>query len=303
MHFGEFRYGNAPFTTHPRKNDTLLIRIQRYSAKGHIRNHVRRNTVGGGEDVFLAAVRCTPTIIPLQSSTFEHPIGPILCIVITVILAVAVLLGISRERKRSDRRMRAEVDLVKNRIAALSGQPHVIFNSLTAIQELCADNPMKARDIIQDFSSYLRGNLYLFGKETIPFSTEMEFCKAYIALEQVGSPCKMDISWKTDRTDFSIAPTAMQTVLEYLLLYGRTTRQDLQLTISSTKRDHDWCVQVETNTPASCLRENPQAIVDLDNVRKRMRTLCDGDLTARKDTKTTVLLLTSAKTENDTAVL
>lgn len=233
--------------------------------------------------------------IPMRTGTFTHPLGPILCIIITIVLAAAILLIMKYEQKRSNRRLHAEVDLVKSRIVTLSGQPHVIFNSLTAIQELCADNPLKARAIIKDFSSYLHGNLYLLGEETIPFATEMEFCKAYIALEQVDSPSKVDISWQMDRIDFSIAPMAMQTVLEYLLLYGRTAKQDLQLTIHASKKGHGWLVLVKTNAPASCMQENPQAIVDLNNVRNRMRTLCDGDLAARKDTKTTVLTLTSAK--------
>lgn len=251
--------------------------------------------------MFLDAIRCAQDAAPARTGTFDHPAGPIICIIITVVLAVTVLLITKKERERSSRRLHAEVDLVKSRIVSFSGQPHVIFNSLTTIQELCADNPLKARDIIKDFSSYLRGNLYLLGEETIPFASELEFCKAYIALEQVGSPSKVEIDWKTDRTDFPIAPMALQTVLEYVLLYGRTAKQDLQLTVHSSKREHDWCVQVETNTPASCLRKNPQAIVDLDNVRDRMRTLCNGDLTARQNMETTVLLLTSAKRDDTVA--
>ena len=285
----------------PRRNDTFDTHTAIQCEKRHIYKHDRacRAGCGKGEDVFLTtvstAICCMHANIPMRTDTFTHPLGPILCIVITVALAVAILLIMKYEQKRSNRRLHAEVDLVKSRIVAMSGQPHVIFNSLTAIQELCADNPLKARAIINDFSSYLHGNLYLLGAETIPFATEMEFCKAYIALEQMDSPSKVDISWQTDRIDFSIAPMAMQTVLEYLLLYGRTAKQDLQLTIHSSKRDHDWYVQVKTNAPAAFLRKNPQAIVDLDNVQDRMKTLCDGDLTARKDTKTTILTLTSAK--------
>lgn len=301
-HFGGFGHDNISFHP-PQERYVFDTHTAIQCGKRHIYKHARACQAerSKGEDVFLTtvstAVCCAHTGLPARTGTFAHPLGPILCIVITVMLAVAILLIMKYEQKRSNRRLHAEIDLVKNRIVAMSGQPHVIFNSLTAIQELCADNPLKARAIIKDFSSYLHGNLYLLGEETIPFATEMDFCKAYIALEQVGSPSKVDISWQTDRTDFSIAPMAMQTVLEYLLLYGRTAKQDLHMTIHASKKGHGWYVQVKTNAPASCLRENPQAIIDLTNVRNRMRTLCDGDLTARKDTETTVLTLTSARRE------
>lgn len=47
------------------------------------------------------------------------------------------------------------------KIAILMSQiaPHFIYNTLSAIQALCEIDPMKAKETVEEFALYLRGNL------------------------------------------------------------------------------------------------------------------------------------------------
>ncbi len=88
---------------------------------------------------------------------------------------------------------------------------------------------------------------------------------------------------------------SLQTVIEYMLLYGRTSKSGLHLTVSSWKERQYWYVQVMSDAPCTRLKDDRQAIIDLSNVRERMRMLCGGDLVVQRDADHAMLMLTIAQ--------
>lgn len=219
--------------------------------------------------------------------------------VITLIigtLMALVLLYVLHERRNAQRALQHEIDLAISKTITLAGQPHVIFNSLTAIEELCDEDPSKARRIIADFSAYLRGNLSVFGNDqTVPLIDEVAFCKSYIKLEQLDPTETIHVDWRLEEQAFRIPPMSLQTVIEYMLLYGRTSKSGLHLTVSSWKERQYWYVQVMSDAPCTRLKDDRQAIIDLSNVRERMRMLCGGDLVVQRDADHAMLMLTIAQ--------
>lgn len=72
-----------------------------------------------------------------------------------------MILFILRRQSNEERRILAEHELAESKAKLFTEQlhPHFIFNSLTAIQELCMEDSTRARKAVQELSVYLRGNI------------------------------------------------------------------------------------------------------------------------------------------------
>ncbi|MBQ9342921.1 MAG: histidine kinase, partial [Clostridia bacterium] len=70
-------------------------------------------------------------------------------------------------------------------VMVLQMRPHFIYNTLMSIHSLCRLDPQKAQQITMDFTNYLRRNFNAVASDSnIPFSTELEHTRAYLAVEQ-----------------------------------------------------------------------------------------------------------------------
>lgn len=65
-------------------------------------------------------------------------------------------------------------------------QPHFLYNSLTALAQLCSKNPKEAKKAIINFADYWRNHINAIDKkESIPFEEELKYVKIYLYLEQL----------------------------------------------------------------------------------------------------------------------
>lgn len=71
-------------------------------------------------------------------------------------------------------------------VKALQAQihPHFLFNSLNSISVLCRTDVGKARKLLVELSSFLRGNLHGAKQMLIPLEKELENVMAYLSIEQ-----------------------------------------------------------------------------------------------------------------------
>ncbi len=116
-----------------------------------------------------------------------------------------------------------EAALAKSKVQILSSQisPHYIYNSLQGISGLCGTDPEKAREAIDAFSDYLRGNLEsLTDEELIPFTRELEHTKAYLELERLSGLRRFVAEYKLEVTDFMLPPLVLQPVVENAVQHG-----------------------------------------------------------------------------------
>lgn len=116
-----------------------------------------------------------------------------------------------------------EAALVKSRLQLLTDQisPHYIYNSLQSIRDLCGTDPVKARDAIDFFSEYIRGNLEsLTIEELIPFTRELELTQAYLELEKLTGRRPFEVGYQLETVDFMLPPLVLQPVVENAVKYG-----------------------------------------------------------------------------------
>ena len=166
-------------------------------------------------------------------------------------------------------------------IMQLQMRPHFVFNTLMSIYYLCEQDPEKAQNVILNFSNYLRQNYSaLTNEDTITFTEELEHTKAYLAVEQVRFEGRINIEYDTPHTDFRLPPLTLQPLVENAIKHGRGPGNDtLNISITTAKTgDKSVLTVANTGVEFGAIDSNGTHIA-MDNIRERLRLLCDGTLT------------------------
>ncbi|MBX2925321.1 MAG: histidine kinase [Chitinophagaceae bacterium] len=162
-----------------------------------------------------------------------------------IVVAAILLAFISRIKNIRNKAM------ISQQIAELKGHalraqmnPHFIFNSLNAIQELIVtENYPASYQYLSKFSKLLRSVLNLSEKNFIPLSLEIEICNLYLELESLRF--NHSFYYKIDsgniETDVVQFPTLLiQPFIENAIWHGlRQKEGEKKVTVTFTEKD-DW---------------------------------------------------------------
>ena len=81
-------------------------------------------------------------------------------------------------------------------------QPHFLYNSLTALAQLCSKDPKEAKKAIINFADYWRNHINAIDKkESIPFEEELKYVKIYLYLEQLRFGDDLHVEYDLQKTD------------------------------------------------------------------------------------------------------
>ncbi|MBR2676923.1 MAG: histidine kinase [Solobacterium sp.] len=163
----------------------------------------------------------------------------------------------------------------------LQMRPHFIYNTMTSIYYLIQQNPEKAQQVTLDFTTYLRKNFAAIAKDSpIPFTSELEHTKAYLAVEQVRFEGDLFVTFDTPHTSFLIPPLTLQPIVENAVKYGVDPElEPMHLTIITRKTDHASEITVKDTGPGFRTVENGEPHIALENIAERLQSMCRGSLT------------------------
>ena len=178
-------------------------------------------------------------------------------------------------------RQQEEIVRQRSRIMVLEMRPHFIFNTMTSIYYLCEQDAAKAQQVILDFTTYLRRNFDAVVKEKmIPFSSELEHTKAYLAVEQVRFADKLFVEFDTPHLSFRIPPLTLQPIVENAVKHGVDPELDsLYITVQTRETGSGSEIIVKDSGPGFKSSDNDGPHIALDNIRKRLEMMCHGTLT------------------------
>ena len=199
---------------------------------------------------------------------------------------------------REQKLRQQEKDLYEMRLRSLSQQirPHFIYNTLSSIYVLCKNGSPRTLPVIEDFLTYLQANYTAVSSEKpVAFSVELQHTKAYLAVEAVRFEGLLEVEYDTPHTAFRLPPLTLQPIVENAVKHGmRREHVQLNITVRTRKTPEGSRILVEDNGPgfdavpeetappaaASVLSgvEETDAGIGLQNVRNRLRILCDGSL-------------------------
>ena len=203
------------------------------------------------------------------------------------IQSVLVELLLMSELVHGYREQKEEVARQRARAAVLQMRPHFIYNTMTSIYCLCNQDPERARQVILDFTTYLRKNFAaIASSDPIPFSAELEHVRAYLAVEQAQYDDSLSVEYDTPHIRFRVPPLTLQPIVENAVKHGRDPYAGaLHISVRTRKTDFGSEILVEDNGPGYAPAADDEPHIALENIRERLKTMCGGTLEiAQRDT-------------------
>jgi LytS/YehU family sensor histidine kinase len=212
---------------------------------------------------------------------------------ILIIALVTVLLIIptninsaAKARALEEEQQRLIRDLQDSRISIMLSQmkPHFIFNTLNTIYHLCDIDPEKAKSTISSFSTYLRNNINnLEQSDLIPFEKELSSVNAYLDIEKVRFDDELLISFDIRVSDFKLPVLTVQPIVENAIKHGTSKKEGVShLHIATRETDSYYEIEIRdtgVGFDPRLPKNDGDTHIGIDNVRKRLHSLCNGTLT------------------------
>ena len=160
-------------------------------------------------------------------------------------------------------------------------RPHFIYNTLMSIHSLCRLDPRKAQQVTEDFTNYLRKNFNAVASESaIPFSTELEHTRAYLAVEQAQFEDMLVVDWDTTFTCFRLPPLTLQPIVENAVKHGMNPYAGpLDIAIRTRRTDSGAEITVEDNGTGFDPSDESKPQTTLKNIQQRLEMMCGGKMT------------------------
>ena len=186
-------------------------------------------------------------------------------------------------RQREIAEQQLEIANQRASIMVLQMRPHFIYNTLTSIYCLCSDNPQLAQRIVMDFTTYLRSNFTAIASDKpVPFSSELEHTRAYLAVEQARFSSSLRVDYDTPHTWFRIPPLTLQPVVENAIKHGRDPYAGLfSISIRTRKTDSGAEIVVADNGRGFSPDDDSEPHIALKNIQQRLVLMCGGNLTIK----------------------
>ncbi len=209
-----------------------------------------------------------------------------------------------KQRERlSARANELEKELVESKITLMLSQirPHFLYNSITAIQMLCVEDPKRAQKALGDFAKYLRGNMdSLSSRDLIPFEKELDHTEHYVELELLRQGEYLTVEYEIEERDFLIPALTLQPIVENAIKHGLTPKENGGKVVIETKRlERDVIITVVDDgvgfDPSVQKGDNStRSHIGMENVRGRIERMAGGRLEVESQigvgTKVTIVL-------------
>lgn len=228
---------------------------------------------------------CVYVCVPILAIIAQMFFCGICFLLLSSTLAAVFMLG-AIILDQTERYYRTERELTQMRSALVLSQvqPHFLYNSLTAIAQLCEQAPAEAKKAAFAFAEYLRTNMNsLNAKGTVPFTTELKHIETYLYLEQLPFGDELFVDMDIETTDFRLPALTIQPLVENAVKWGVGQAEDGGTVRPSTRETplgaeitiSDNGVGFDPEHPAKDGREH----FGLQLVRDRLQMICGAKLT------------------------
>jgi len=150
--------------------------------------------------------------------------------------------------------------------------PHLLFNCLTGLRGLIAENPERAREFSGNLARFLRSVVDAEKEKTIPLRVELAICEDFVRLEEMrGRPTSLQVRLAPQDGDVAIPPLTLVTLLENAAKHGRRDSQKpLPVEVSSDRPDRGH-VRLRISQPGTLTRADDQKNhAGLDLIRRQI---------------------------------
>jgi len=187
-------------------------------------------------------------------------------------------------RRQSAAAERARAEVAEARMQALQAQmnPHFLFNTLNTVASLVRRDPTSAEQTVEHLSSVLRRTLDRSSRRMSTVADEVDYVRAYLAIEQQRFGNRLQVEWHVDSWARSrTLPTmTLQPLVENAVKHGIGGRLDggaIRIAISEVGEGLRIIVEDDGPGFASPHRDG----TGLGNLRQRLQTQYAGAASLR----------------------
>lgn len=239
--------------------------------------------------IYIIVTLCTEGILHMHNNYISIH-GVLVGIVIASILFTVAMVNYTKTIQLEHLKMQQQVQLVSEQVkrtemALMQTQikPHFLYNTLTAIEQLCEIDSRKAQSAITDFSSYLRSNIDFSAETKLIFiEQELENVRHYLSLEQMRFEERLNVTYDIQASGFMVPPLVVQPMVENAVRHGVTKKPEGGTVEISVEEDENaYRIAVMDNgvgfEPEN-IHQNGGNHIGINNAKDRLTRMCRGTL-------------------------
>jgi len=187
-----------------------------------------------------------------------------------------------------DNKIAAELAFLQAQI-----KPHFLFNSLNTFISISYYDIEKARELLTDFSCYLRRSIDFKNlSQFVPLKNEIELSKAYIKLEQARFEERVSVSFNSpEDINVSVPILMLQPIIENAIVHGLLSKLEGGKVGVFIERDGsrvlfrvtDNGVGMNSETISGILQAKSTDCIGLANIQKRLEQLYGSGLKIKSE--------------------
>lgn len=265
-HDGDFDYSQRKFvftlsspTLKHKENIQYHYKLEGYDqvwyAAPYLSNKIVYNALQPGN--YILKVKASNNGIFSNEIRYKFTIGSpfyqkawfivLMCSLFVLITFLFYRRQLLKQRRKAE--LLNEINL--SRLAAIQSQmnPHFIFNSLNAIQDLVLKGDVEnSYTFITRFSDLIRRTLNYSDKDFIEFEEEIKLLELYLSLEKLRFKSSLEYTIeKGNIEDIMIPPMLIQPFIENALLHGLLHKEGLKELIITFKQESQLICIIEDN--------------------------------------------------------
>jgi hypothetical protein len=206
------------------------------------------------------------------------------------VLAVGTFLGASLWYRGEAYRQQNAAALASFQVLRDQMQPHFLFNALSAIKELIAEDPCRAREFVQQLADLYRAIMKVANAATSTLADELAVVASYCEVERVrfGDRLRYRIEVDDDVRSLHVPSLMLQTLTENAIKHGiGKSRTGGEICVRAERRGDGWLALEVRNTGAPYVAAADSGATGLANTRARLALMYGpaGAFSITADTK------------------
>ncbi|MGE4485922.1 MAG: sensor histidine kinase [Oscillospiraceae bacterium] len=211
------------------------------------------------------------------ANKFDSALGATFYIAIYMVLLIQMFIQAKRIKEYHEAKTNAELKFLQAQI-----KPHFLYNSMNTFISTSRYDPDKARELMADFSEYLRKSFDFKGTgQLVPLKDEIRLTQAYLNIEQARFEERIKVSFGQPENQEIMVPSCMlQPVVENAVIHGILPKPEggrIDIRVENRGGSLRFSVKddgVGISTPElSHITENETSGVGLANISQRLRVL------------------------------
>jgi LytS/YehU family sensor histidine kinase len=151
--------------------------------------------------------------------------------------------------------------------------PHFLFNALNSIRASIDEDKARAKQMVTEFSEFLRYSLTSSDKANIPLGEELAAIRNYLAIEQIRFEDRLEVQFEIEAKaeDVRIPGFLIHPLVENAIKHGMNGDAPLRLRIAA--RVNNGALHVEVANSGHWHKHGNGTGIGLRNVEQRLQQL------------------------------